>query len=332
MAHFSLMWLLQNELIQAIQLRNKDPAFCVTAVPLFQLEEAEGLKFLSLKKIPLGKFNETSQVLYISAVSLKLAKVCGQPAFNIAKTLANTLSASVAANGPQINQPNLSLLDGVWANFKIQASPPGWLYLNLSDKGIGHWLQLLNDTLPQAIEVVNQRRDRPPLSGTRQNSAGQPGDISGSSSLFSIQHTHARCCSLLSLAHRENLITLQNPEPEASLSHWRIIQPYPLPWLDMAGKLCLTEQGERQLIHQLVESIDVWAHCQQRLNHQPLLVQAHNLSKAFQGFHRNCPLWGEARNLTPALIQARLGLIRVTQIMLQMFLKRGLEAASPIHL
>ncbi|MCG8368301.1 MAG: hypothetical protein MJA27_33835, partial [Pseudanabaenales cyanobacterium] len=88
MAHFSLMWLLQNELIQAIQLRNKDPAFCVTAVPLFQVEEAEELKFLSLKKIPLGKFNETSQVLYISAVSLKLAKVCGQPAFNIAKTLA----------------------------------------------------------------------------------------------------------------------------------------------------------------------------------------------------------------------------------------------------
>ena len=142
------MWLLQNELIQTIRLRNMDPLFSVTAVPLFPLESAEGLKFLPLKKIALGKFKETSQILYISAVSLKLANVWGQPAIDIAKTLANALSVSIAANVPAIPPTPACRLDDVWPHFKAQVSPPGWIHLRLSDQGIGQWLQLLNDAPP----------------------------------------------------------------------------------------------------------------------------------------------------------------------------------------
>ena len=326
------MWLLQKELIRAIWLRNKDPTFCVSVVRLFELEKALEHRFLSLKKNRIKKFNQTNQVLYVSAVSLKLAKVYGQSASEVAKTLANSLSASIAAVVPEANPLNLGVLDSVWRQFKVQTAPPGWLHLNLSDKGLGQWLQLLNDVPPQAIEAVSQRSNHPSLTKSEQNSAGPLDDFSGSGSLFPIQHAHARCCSMLRLAHRENLITLQDPEPEDLLSPWRIIQPHPLPWLDRSGHLCLTQPVEHQLIHQLVEAVDHWTHCQPRLNRQPLLAQSQRLSKAFQAFHRSYPLWGEVKTLPPSLIQARLGLISVTQLVLQLLLSRGLGVSHPLHL
>ena len=328
MAHFSLMWLLQNELIQVIPLRNKASTPGVTTVPLFSVESPERLKFLSLKRMPLGKFKQPRQVLYISAVPLKLANRYDQPAIEIASMMAKALYTSITANDTAANPRPADWINPVRPHLEAQAFPPGWLHLTVTAPGIGQWLQCINEALPEAMGAAHQGRNQ----ANEQTPAGRTRGMSRAEALFSIQHAHARCCSLLGLAHQAKFITLQAPQPATSPFDWRIIQPTPLPWIDRAGNLCLQEPAEWRLLDQLAESADLWEQGQSRRRSPCLLAQAVDLSQAFQGFHRHCRVWGEDRLQYSNLIQVRLGLIRATQAILYLFLTKGLEEAAPFYL
>ncbi|MEB3181667.1 MAG: DALR anticodon-binding domain-containing protein, partial [Nostocaceae cyanobacterium] len=144
---------------------------------------------------------------------------------------------------------------------------------------------------------------------------------------FPIQYAHARCCSLLRLAHREGLITLE-PEPDNNLFPERIIAPNPLPWLDSDGQLCLVHPAENRLIDKLVQVIDD-LYCgspQQRVNWEKTAL---DLSAAFGNFWADCRIWGELKGNCKNLAQARLGLIMVTQSVFRLLLQDclGVEAA-----
>ncbi|MDJ0702639.1 MAG: DALR anticodon-binding domain-containing protein [Leptolyngbyaceae cyanobacterium MO_188.B28] len=219
-------------------------------------------------------------------------------------------------------------MKAVYPHCQAQALPSGWLHFTVAASGVGQWLQSINDALTETVVAANYRQNwaatHPP--------AGRPRETSSAAVVFSIQHAHARCCSLLRLAHQEKLIGLQDPKTNASLSHWRIIQPAQLPWLNGAGKICFCNPSAWRLLDQLVEAVDVWEQVYSGHRSLCLLAQAVDLSEAFQGFHRHCRIWGEDRIRDPNLIQVRLGLIRATQAMLYLFLTYGLEQSAPVYL
>ncbi len=152
--------------------------------------------------------------------------------------------------------------------------------------------------------------------------------------LFKVQYAHARCCSLLRLAHRSGLITLN--DPEFTTSNWQFIAPNPIPWLDLNSlqscgesmRLRCIHPAERGLIDQLLDSGDRIG----QLDVERGFKQAFALSLAFDNFYRSCRIWGEVKTETPQLAQARLGLVGVTQKLLRSLLEDQLGVLAPLEL
>ena len=62
--------------------------------------------------------------------------------------------------------------------------------------------------------------------------------------LFAIQYAHARCCSLVLLAHREGLIKLREPLSDVSLAFRNVVSRQQIPWLNCDEKLRLNHPDE----------------------------------------------------------------------------------------
>ncbi|HEY9747332.1 MAG TPA: DALR anticodon-binding domain-containing protein, partial [Allocoleopsis sp.] len=56
------------------------------------------------------------------------------------------------------------------------------------------------------------------------------------------------------------------------------------------------------------------------------------LAQAFLHFYDTCRFWGEAQRQDPDLVQARLGLVLATQLLLQFLLREGLGLTAPTEL
>ncbi|MFM6209829.1 DALR anticodon-binding domain-containing protein, partial [Planktothrix sp.] len=146
---------------------------------------------------------------------------------------------------------------------------------------------------------------------------------------FQIQYSHARCCSLLRLAEREHLITLAKPNlmTESSITMGSISSP--IPWLNHQNQLQFTQSYDYQLLTQLVVIIDALILFSATSNWLKLAVQ---LSDSFQQFYRYCRIWGEVKQNTPELAQARLGLVSITQFLLRILLEEKLGIMAPEEL
>lgn len=248
--------------------------------------------------VPLQRCSHDTDILYSCAIALKLAPVWQLEAFEIANQL-------VTALGENLYDSAL----GIHLNFSVEVVSSGWIYFRLQEQSLATWLQ-------QSI-VQGDRR-------------GGEGEIGGATAdndnFFPMQYAHARCCSLLRLAHRQGLI---------ELSDANCTTLFPLPWLKdaqgMEGKvlrLRLVHPAERRLIAQIVDVQDALS------NHSQLqLVKlARDLSQAFEEFYRSCRIWGEVKSQTPQLAQARLGLVAVTQILLRSLLQEHLGIFAPMQL
>jgi hypothetical protein len=154
------------------------------------------------------------------------------------------------------------------------------------------------------------------------------------SNLFKVQYVHARCCSLLRLAHRSGLITLN--DPGFKTSSWQFMEPNPVPWLnhhslqtcDESRRLRCVHPAERELIDQLLDSQDRIG----QLDAKRGFKQAYALSLAFENFYSRCRIWGEVKTQMPELAQARLGLVGVTQKLLRSLLEDQLGVLAPLEL
>jgi hypothetical protein len=163
---------------------------------------------------------------------------------------------------------------------------------------------------------------------------GEQGKINNQCSmpnLFPVQYAHARCCSLVLLAHREGLIKLREPVPNSSPSFWSIISPNPIPWLNSDGRLRLNHPDESRLIAELVEVVDN-IECPDVRGSVKWEKAAVNLSQAFENFWCNCRIWGEVKIISPELAQARLGLLMATQSVLRFVLEENLGTFAPLEL
>jgi arginyl-tRNA synthetase len=234
-------------------------------------------------------------VKYRSSIALKIAGKQQEDAIDIASRLAAFIPTIV------INPtPGETFLD-----VNVQVTSPGWIDFQLNDKSLGIWLQTLTQRSAQLSEKLS----------------AFPKNYS-EAEVFPVQCAHGRCCSLLRLAQRQELIHLNDD------STWQIIAPNPLPWLDANGQLRLVHPAERRLIYQIARTVDelICPTC-------PDCVKvAKALSEAMLEFDRHCRIWGEVKIETPQLAQARLGLVAIARSLMRSLLQNRMGASAPEEL
>jgi arginyl-tRNA synthetase len=281
-------------------------------------------KCIKNEKIPLHKGRNDNRVIYTSSVSLRLSKSQNRKAMELARAIASDLSG---------------ICEDV---FSIQIVPPGWINFELTHSALATWLQSL---------VVGSLGEEGEMGGREQGAGGEINSkfkiqnsklknfcllppLSQSpmpNSLFAVEYAHARCCSLVLLAHREGLIKLREPVPNTSPVFWDVIFPNPLPWLNCDGTLQLNHPDERRLIGELIQVVDN-IECPDVSDSVKWEKVALNLSQAFEKFWSNCRIWGEVKITSPELAQARLGLLMATQSVLKFVLEENLGVFAPLEL
>jgi len=253
----------------------------------------------TLAQIPLNRAKNSARVLYVSAIALKLTKTWQQTPQAIATQLAETL------------QPLC------YPDFAVKVARDGMIELELTDAGLAVWLQRLAQ-IP--LPVPEYRILSPVVCADR---------------LFPIQYSHARCCSLLRMAHRDRLISIAHPDVATAPQIWSLIAPNPIPWVDEGDRLRLVHPAECNLISQLLTVLDnLYPIFEVENREKPVnyLKLANSLSEAFQTFYSQCRIWGEVKIEQPKLAQARLGLVLATQSLLRFILEELLNAVAPLEL
>jgi len=204
----------------------------------------------------------------------------------------------------EIAQAIASHLITIQNDFEVLIVSPGWIHLRLTDLTLSNWLQNI------AVSPVPQ-----------------PSTTTKAPNLFPIQYAHARCCSLLRLAHLDSSLLLIQPLPDDNAVSWRVISPNPIPWLDSA-QISLKTTAESRLIAKLIQAVDDLADVNASGNFE---LAARQVSQAFEIFWSCCHIWGEVKINSLPLAQARLGLVLVTQTVLRSLLHR-LGAIAPLEL
>lgn len=295
--------------------------------------------------IPLYRAKDSQRILYISPVALQLAKQGSMPPLEIAQAIAQGFrdpesgcqrsikthrlkpgatqtKPACAGSSRKSTFTNRMEYDSMPPNraFPIAAHhwilsviPPGKLYLELTDPGIAIWLQqaLLWDFQPDPTP------DSEPFPSTE------------SLDLFPIQYAHARCCTLLRLAHREGLITL---ETSAHKGIGAITAPDPTPWLESPTHLKPHHPAERALISRAIATVDALSSPLSPTQLTSRVPIATLLSQDFLTFYAQCQIWGSVQSQDPNLAQARLGLISITQKLLKCLLEKDLSSFAPLEL
>ncbi len=264
----------------------------------------------------LYKDRDESKVLYISGMALRLSKSQNQKTMELASAIASHLSATCGDV------------------FKVQIVPPGWIHLELTHLSLALWLQ----SLAVGSSRGNVQLGDPTLSRLGESGRWETGgpNFFGENPkipnyLFIVQYVHARCCSIVLLAHREGLIKLREPVPDSSPAFWSVISSNPIPWLNCDETPRLNHPAERHLIAELVKLVDNMK-CPDINSSLNWKKAALNLSRAFENFWCNCRIWGEVKTTSLELAQARLGLLMATQCVLKFLLEEKLGVFALLEL
>jgi DALR anticodon binding domain len=277
---------------------------------------------IALTEIPLNRLKMAAPIRYVSAIAFRLAqrpetgKVSLEVARAIAEQLDHLIGAAQTSENAGVSDP---VRFQIWQNFTIQTAEPGWIYLQLNDRGVAIWLQsLIGSHMPTSDFTHLSSSTQSSLAPSTQAAINLAPDIRNSTNIFPLLHTHARCCSLLRLANQTGIIRLDRAELGAGSQIF--------PWLNPeSAQLRCQHPAEQQLISQLVSTLDQLSLSKQ---HDRKLAQA--LSRDFQSFHAACRIWGEGRTDLP-LAQTRLGLIWIVQkVMRSLLAEWGIDA--PIEL
>jgi hypothetical protein len=225
--------------------------------------------------------------------------------------------------------------------------PLGWCNFYLDSQFMADWLQrslldaVLKDT-PSDIAHEGNPQDRPKglapyvlkdtaphiasaasLFWSQGNAINYPDALEQTpGKLFPAQYIHARCCSLLGLGARENLITLSNNVQQ-------IEQLESISWLDPEHQLWLTEMAEHDLLRQLLITSDSWVENTKVRNHLKHWSKlALSLSQKTAIFLADCRFLGEVKQQYPQKAIARLGLIALVQFWLEKILVEKLGVGA----
>lgn len=284
-------------------LRDRQSDVATTSVDCVTTEQGERLSLdQTVRSIPLKRASKAIPFVYVCAIAHRLATP-SQPAALIAAQLVDALLQPLPI-------PGEDSLSGI----VVQATATGWLQFELSDRAIAAWLdRLLAKALPQ-------QSCTPPTSMERQT-------LLPTATIFEVQYAHARCCSLLRLAHSEGLITLNRLDAPLD---WHIVNPPFVPWLTATAQLCLNHPADRRLLGYLVEALDCLSDESPHRTQQSLR-SAQAIAQAMQAFHRVHPLWRKT-GTEPNLVVSQLGLLLATQRILYALLADGLALQPVVEL
>lgn len=254
---------------------------------------------LTRETIPLNRTKQIEKTIYVSAIARKLQRSQQKSPIEIAQEIKEAIDLS--------------------PDFTIHAID-GWIQFHLSESALGIWLQRLNQW-PTGCQISIDR----PLENQQK--------LYSAKDLFPIEYAHARCCSLLRLGDREGLIALSEPTlPDPHGACRQIVSPQPIPWLNAQKQLRLVHVTERTLISQLIGTLDILSTDRGETLSTQVVKLGTSLSQDFLTFYNENRIWGEVRRKNLALAQARLGLIRATQIGLKLLLEEGFGVVAPTEM
>ena len=248
-------------------------------------------------------------IVYSCPIGLLLAAYQRHTPQIIMQQIKQLLSAEGANINLELPLILIRIVDRGWINFYFDSKfMAAWLERSL----IWHWQKITGD------RQLNQKIC------SLENSALD---------LFPVQYIHARCCSLLNLAVRENLISI-------SVDDLWIVKPIAtkaFTWLDEQNNLWFKETAERNLMQQLSVVADFWVkeisdREDRKESDRQWTKLALNLSQATAVFLADCRFLGEVKEKYPQLAIARLGLISLVQLWLQRILKDKFAVAAPVSL
>ena len=235
----------------------------------------------------LYRLKHQSCVVYRCAIAFQLQKQCNLPPMKLAIELASLLYSNILQN-KSLNKREIDITATV--------VEPGWLDFAICDRTLATWLDNLTESFANITCSHGKSQSQMDFNP------------------FPLQYAHARCCSLLRLAAEQNLIKLKSEDFRQTV--WQWLEPHKIPWLSQTQKLQLVHPKEKFLLCQLIDTIDLLSGNSSENWYQV----TRELSKALLDFEASCRIFGQVKNETPLLAQARLGLIGVTQLLLQKLL------------
>lgn len=247
---------------------------------------ADKLTLCNLKK------SSALNIVYRCAIAFPLANQWHLPPTTIAHALKEFL---LTTNVTSTTRPILK--------FTVKVVSSGWLDFEIGDCSSAIWLE-------EVVRWVNKQQRSRDL----EEQGFRP--AIGQDSFFEIQYAHARCCSLLRLGHQEKLIRIKH-----NYSVWEIIEPDTITWIDEGGVFWLTNPTEKRLLIELLTVVD---NLTSNLENPTWVRLAQSLSSVFLDFWANCRIYGEVKQKTPDLAQARLGLVALVQYFLSEILRNKL--------
>jgi len=185
---------------------------------------------------PLNRGKNRARVLYVSAIALKWAKTWQKTPQAIAAQLVETLEPLCCPN------------------FTVKVTAAGIIEFELTDAGLAFWLQRLAQT---KLPIPESQILSPVVCADR---------------LFPIQYSHARCCSLVRMAHRDRLISIAHPDITIAPQIWSLVAPNPIPWVDEGDRLRLIHPAECNLISQLITVLDNLAPIFTNCSEKPVIL------------------------------------------------------------
>lgn len=293
------------------------PNYCtIKHVLLQQLQIALDLYLLNQKLYAKPKINlswnlKNNQITYIWAIALQLSAVQKLPAMHIATIMMHLIDTTAISHA--IPPTKLSIENAVSSTSIVtHVAPPGLIYLELTDLTVGSWLQYFTINPPRIEKYCSQKG-------------------SGASLSFTLQYTHARCCSVLQLAAQEGLITLRSQVESAENIFPVISEQTPISFLDSQQRLLCCHSTEQALIKQLLVLFDnlYYPSTESKAQWEKITL---NLCQSWQNFYTHCRIWGEVKQNNLLLARARLGLTSLTQSLLAVFLNDKLGVYAPTEL
>lgn len=288
---------------------------------------------------------------YDSAIALRLSRSLQREPLAIATDLIATLQESIllASSRPE-HHHHVAIDSTLWRHVAVSVSESGWLTFRLSELGVAHWLQSLH-TLACTAEDLDSLKNTAKIPSKIAEKVDSWSDRAADIVLNG-QYAYARCHMLL-----RRVASAQ-------------IQPCtPLSWLDDANQPHLSDD-ERCLVAHLMDAVDAIAlrgidanaetnqaqtklmlRLLQSLSTDVLIVDArHRIVRESAAREIAAQKNDVAQEMHPAErladerlaeegltgdrhpIEARLGLIRITQFVLRILLEQGLGAIAPRNL
>lgn len=279
---------------------------------------------------PIKRSRNSYPVCYISPIAHRLAAKSTQSASEIAANLVARLR--VYQSHQLQNCADSALPRAVLQALTIHATTAGYIQFDFSDQAIAEYLNLLTHSLPSDPDL--------PSSLAQLSSAV----LHLHHRIFLLQHTHARCCSWLRLAHQNKFIQLNSQLPDSQLAYWQITDPKFFPWLNATFQFRTGHATELQLIAHIVTVLDAlteWHSDCPSASTLPastvksaitLLTAAEELGQAFHANYQHWQLMGNLRSQGCDRLQAHLGLILITQRLLYHLLQNLVGIEMPFEL